>query len=150
MMMYFSGVTLNMISLSGLAIGVGMLVDNSIVVIENIYRLRSMGDSKVQSAVSGAVQVAGAITASTLTTICVFVPIVFVDGMTKDIFLDLALTVAYSLDEQVLLIALTLVPAMARGMLVKETSKTVLGQDSRILQKYRKIAGWSIYPQRRR
>ena len=68
MMMYFSGVTLNMISLSGLAIGVGMLVDNSIVVIENIYRLRSMGYSKVQSAVSGAVQVAGAITASTLTT----------------------------------------------------------------------------------
>lgn len=144
MMMYFSGVTLNMISLSGLAIGVGMLVDNSIVVIENIYRLRSMGYSKVQSAVSGAVQVAGAITASTLTTICVFVPIVFVDGMTKDIFLDLALTVAYSLIAS-LLIALTLVPAMARGMLVKETRKTVLGQDSRILQKYRKIAGWSIY-----
>ena len=96
-----------------------------------------MGYSKVQSAVSGAVQVAGAITASTLTTICVFVPIVFVDGMTKDIFLDLALTVAYSLIAS-LLIALTLVPAMARGMLVKETSKTVLGQDSRILQKYRK------------
>ena len=119
MMMYFSGVTLNMISLSGLAIGVGMLVDNSIVVIENIYRLRSMGYSKVQSAVSGAVQVAGAITASTLTTICVFVPIVFVDGMTKDIFLDLALTVVYSLIAS-LLIALTLVPAMARGMLVKE------------------------------
>ena len=78
-LMYFSGVTLNMISLAGLAIGVGMLVDNSIVVVENIYRLRSMGYSRVQAAVSGAVQVAGAITASTLTTICVFVPIIFVD-----------------------------------------------------------------------
>ena len=93
-LMYFSGVTLNMISLSGLAIGVGMLVDNSIVVVENTYRLRALGYSRVQSAVSGAVQVAGAITSSTLTTICVFVPIIFVDGMTKDIFLDLALTVA--------------------------------------------------------
>ena len=90
-LMYFSGVTLNMISLSGLAIGVGMLVDNSIVVVENTYRLRALGYSRVQSAVSGAVQVAGAITSSTLTTICVFVPIIFVDGMTKDIFMDLAL-----------------------------------------------------------
>ena len=143
MMMYFSGVTLNMISLSGLAIGVGMLVDNSIVVIENIYRLRALGYSKIQAAFSGAVQVSGAITASTLTTICVFVPIVFVDGMTKDIFLDLALTVAYSLLAS-LFIALTLVPAMAKGMLVKETKKTVLGSDSRFIAKYRKIAGWSI------
>ena len=110
-LMYFSGVTLNMISLSGLAIGVGMLVDNSIVVVENIYRLRALGYSRIKSAVSGAVQVAGAITSSTLTTICVFVPIIFVDGMTKDLFTDLALTVAYSLIAS-LIIALTLVPAM--------------------------------------
>lgn len=144
MMMYFSGVTLNMISLSGLAIGVGMLVDNSIVVIENIYRLRSLGYSKIQAAVSGAVQVAGAITASTLTTICVFVPIVFVDGMTKEIFLDLALTVGYSLMAS-LIIALTLVPAMAKGMLVKEAKNTVLGSESRIIKKYKKLAEWSIY-----
>lgn len=143
-LMYFTGVSLNMISLSGLAVGVGMLVDNSIVVIENIYRLRDLGYSRVQSAVSGAVQVAGAITASTLTTISVFVPIVFVDGMTKDIFMDLALTIAYSLVAS-LIIALTLVPAMAKGMLVRETKKTVLGKDSEILKKYTKIVSWSLH-----
>ena len=142
-LMYFSGVTLNMISLSGLAIGVGMLVDNSIVVVENIYRLRAMGYSRVQSAVSGAVQVAGAITASTLTTICVFVPIVFVDGMTRDLFVDLALTVAYSLLAS-LIIALTLVPAMAKGMLAKDTKKSILSQEGKIIKKYKKLASWSL------
>ena len=142
-LMYFSGVTLNMISLSGLAIGVGMLVDNSIVVIENIYRLRSMGYSKIQSAVSGAVQVTGAITASTLTTICVFVPIIFVDGMTKTLFVDLALTVAYSLLAS-LIIALTVVPAMAKGMLNKMPEKAMLTQDGKFINKYKGIAAWSI------
>lgn len=76
-LMYFSGVTLNIISLAGLALGVGMLVDNSIVVIEKIYRLRGEGMSAAQAAVRGAAQVAGAIAASTLTTVCVFLPIVF-------------------------------------------------------------------------
>lgn len=142
-LMYFSGVTLNMISLSGLAVGVGMLVDNSIVVIENIYRLRELGYSRVQAAVSGAVQVSGAITASTLTTICVFVPIIFVDGMTKDIFMDLALTIGYSLMAS-LIIALTLVPAMAKGMLTKETKESVLNQQSNIIGKYKKIVKWSL------
>lgn len=142
-LMYFSGVTLNMISLAGLAIGVGMLVDNSIVVVENIYRLRSMGYSRVQAAVSGAVQVAGAITASTLTTICVFVPIIFVDGMTRDIFTDLALTVAYSLLAS-LLIALTLVPAMARGLLKKETRLTALSQTGQFMDKYRTAVRWAL------
>lgn len=88
-LMYFSGVTLNMISLSGLAIGVGMLVDNSVVVIENIYRLRSMGVSPIKAALNGARQVAGAITASTLTTVCVFLPIVFVEGITRRCLLTL-------------------------------------------------------------
>lgn len=142
-LMYFSGVTLNMISMAGLAIGVGMLVDNSIVVVENIYRLRSMGYSRVQAAVSGAVQVAGAITASTLTTICVFVPIIFVDGMTRDIFTDLALTVAYSLLAS-LLIALTLVPAMAKGLLKNETRLTVLSQTGRFMDKYRAAVRWAL------
>ncbi len=142
-LMYFSGVTLNMISLSGLAIGVGMLVDNSIVVIENIYRLRSLGYSKVQSAVSGAMQVSGAITASTLTTICVFVPIVFVDGMTKTLFVDLALTVAYSLVAS-LIIALTLVPAMAKGMIKKEPKKAILNQEGKAISKYKDIVKWSL------
>lgn len=142
-LMYFSGVTLNMISLAGLAIGVGMLVDNSIVVVENIYRLRSMGYSRVQAAVSGAVQVTGAITASTLTTICVFVPIIFVDGMTRDIFTDLALTVAYSLLAS-LLIALTVVPAMAKGLLKKETRLTALSQTGRFMDKYRTAVRWAL------
>lgn len=142
-LMYFSGVTLNMISLAGLAIGVGMLVDNSIVVVENIYRLRSMGYSRVQAAVSGAVQVAGAITASTLTTICVFMPIIFVDGMTRDIFTDLALTVAYSLLAS-LLIALTLVPAMAKGLLKKETRMAALSQTGRFMDKYRTAVCWAL------
>ena len=142
-LMYFSGVTLNMISLAGLAIGVGMLVDNSIVVVENIYRLRSMGYSRVQAAVSGAVQVAGAITASTLTTICVFVPIIFVDGMTRDIFTDLALTVAYSLLAS-LLIALTVVPAMAKGLLKKETRLTALSQTGKFMDKYRTAVRWAL------
>lgn len=142
-LMYFSGVTLNMISLSGLAIGVGMLVDNSIVVIENIYRLRSLGYSKIQAAVSGAIQVTGAITASTLTTICVFVPIVFVDGMTKNLFMDLALTVGYSLVAS-LIIALTLVPAMAKGLLNKEPEKAMLNQDSEFIKKYKYAASWGL------
>lgn len=117
-LMYFSGVTLNMISLSGLAIGVGMLVDNSVVVIENIYRLRSMGVSPIKAALNGARQVAGAITASTLTTVCVFLPIVFVEGITRQLFVDLALTVTYSLLAS-LIVALTLVPAMGQRMLRK-------------------------------
>ena len=88
-MMYFSGITLNMFSLSGLAIGVGMLVDNSVVVIENTYRLRHLGYSPIQAALNGAKQVAGAIVASTLTTVCVFLPIVFVEGITRQLFVDL-------------------------------------------------------------
>ena len=92
-LMYFTGVTINMISLSGLAVSVGMLVDNSVVVIENIYRLRAKGATIVQAAVSGAQQVLGAVTASTLTTVCVFAPIVFVEGLTRQLFTDLALTI---------------------------------------------------------
>ena len=79
-----------MISLSGLALGVGMLVDNSIVVIENIYRMRSEGVPAAKAAVRGAKEVAGAIAASTLTTICVFLPIVFTEGITRQLFTDMA------------------------------------------------------------
>ena len=121
-LMYFSGVTLNLISLSGLAIAVGMLVDNSIVVIENIFRLRRMGMPAKKAAVMGAKEVGAAITSSTLTTVCVFAPIVFVQGITRELFTDLALTVTYSLAAS-LLIALTLVPAMASRMLIKEPRK---------------------------
>ena len=118
-LMYFCGVTINMLSLSGLAVAVGMLVDNSVVVIENIYRLRAKGATAVQAAVSGAKQVAGAVTASTLTTVCVFLPIVFVKGLTKQLFTDLALTLTFSLMAS-LIVSLTLVPAMASGLLKKQ------------------------------
>lgn len=134
-LMYFSGVTLNMISLSGLAIGVGMLVDNSVVVIENIYRLRGLGYSPIQASLNGAKQVAGAIASSTLTTICVFLPIVFVEGITRQLFVDMALTIAYSLLAS-LIVALTVVPAMGQRMLRKikpqknpENSKIIKGYE---------------------
>ncbi len=145
-LMYFSGVTLNMISLSGLAVAVGMLVDNSIVVIENIYRLRSKGATAVQAAVAGARQVAGAITSSTLTTVCVFLPIVFVEGITRQLFTDLALTMTYALMAS-LVIALTLVPAMAKGML-RDTKRKKYGQSQKgegaFYRGYRKIAMWNL------
>lgn len=118
-LMYFSDITLNVISMGGLALGVGMLVDNSIVVIENIYRMRSEGASAKEAAVQGAREVAGAIAASTLTTIAVFVPILFVQGMTREIFTDMGLTIAYSLLAS-LAIALTLVPMAASRVITKE------------------------------
>ena len=142
-LMYFSGVTINMISLSGLAVAVGMLVDNSVVVIENIYRLRAKGANVIQAAVSGAGQVAGAVTASTLTTVCVFLPIVFVEGITRQLFTDLALTMTYALMAS-LIVSLTLVPAMASGMLRKE--KEV--KESKLLNKmqtgYEKLVSWAL------
>lgn len=116
--MYFSGVTLNIISLSGLALGIGMLVDNSIVVIENIYRLRGLGYSVKEAAMEGAKEVAGAITASTLTTVCVFLPIVFTEGITRQLFVDMGLTIGFSLMAS-LLIAMTVVPAMSSKILAK-------------------------------
>ena len=116
--MYFSGVTLNIISLSGLALGIGMLVDNSIVVIENIYRMRNEGLSVQEASMEGAREVAGAIMASTLTTVCVFLPIVFTEGITRQLFVDMGLTIAYSLLAS-LAIALTVVPAMSSKILIR-------------------------------
>ena len=115
-LMYFTNITLNIISLSGLALGIGMLVDNSIVVIENIYRLRGEGYSIRKAAVEGASQVTGAIIASTLTTVCVFAPIIFTEGITRQLFVDIALTIAFTLAAS-LLVALTFVPMMAAGLL---------------------------------
>ncbi len=142
-LMYFSGVTLNMISLSGLAVGVGMLVDNSVVVIENIYRLRNKGASAVQAAVSGTVQVAGAITSSTLTTVSVFVPIVFIHGMTRQLFTDMALTITYSLAAS-LIVAMTLVPAMASGMLKKKQKEKSHRLFGGMIKGYEKAVRWCL------
>lgn len=134
--MYFSGVTLNIISLSGLALGVGMLVDNSIVVIENIYRMRNEeGASAKKAAIEGARQVSGAILASTLTTVCVFLPIVFTKGITRQLFVDMGLTIAYSLLAS-LLTALTIVPMMSAGVL-RETKE----KETNFFGKIRSIYG---------
>lgn len=137
-LMYFSGVTLNIISLSGLALGVGMLVDNSIVVIENIYRMRSEGVHARKAAVEGARQVAGAIVSSTLTTVCVFAPIVFTEGITRQLFVDMGLTIAYSLAAS-LVVALTLVPMMSAGLLKRAEAK-----HSPFLEKVQNAYGQSI------
>lgn len=112
--MYFTGVSINILSLGGLAVAIGRLVDDSIVVMENIFRLKSKGYSAIKAAVTGASQVAGAVTSSTLTTICVFAPLAFVEGLTKQLFRDFALTFAYALLAS-LVVAMTLVPTIASG-----------------------------------
>ncbi len=138
-LMYFSGVTLNVISLSGLALGVGMLVDNSVVVIENIFRLRNEeGYSYKKAAIYGATQVAGAILASTLTTIFVFAPIIFTEGLTRELFMDLALTLAYSLLAS-LFISLTLVPAMSQGLLRRKKEQKESHVIGKITDSYEKV-----------
>ncbi|MBQ4233092.1 MAG: efflux RND transporter permease subunit, partial [Lachnospiraceae bacterium] len=111
-LMYFTDITFNVISLSGLALGIGMLVDNSVVSIENIYRLRAEGVPAARAAVYGAKQIAAAITASTITTIRVFLPILFTDGLTRELMIDMCLTITYSLVAS-LVVALTVVPTMS-------------------------------------
>ncbi len=141
--MYFSGVTLNIISLSGLALGIGMLVDNSIVVIENIYRLRSEGCSVREAAMEGTREVSGAIMASTLTTVCVFLPIVFTEGITRQLFVDMGLTIAYSLLAS-LVIALTVVPAMSSKLLVRTKEQKDSRFFSGLAKGYEKLLAVSL------
>ncbi len=121
--MYLADVTLNIISMAGLALAVGMLVDNSIVVLENIYRHREMGKSRVESAEIGAKEVGMAITASTLTTVSVFLPVLFVPNITGQLFKDMVLTITFSLVVS-LLVALTLVPMMSANILKVNDKKT--------------------------
>lgn len=141
-LMYFSGVSLNVISLAGLATGVGMLVDNSIVVIENIFRLRSLGVKPATAAVVGAKQITGAIVASTLTTVCVFLPILFTHGLSRQLFSDMGLTVAYSLLAS-LGVALTLVPMLASTILTKPI-RPQRSWSSRFLDGYSRLLRWTL------
>lgn len=120
--MYFTGLSINMMSLFGLSLAVGMLVDNSIVVIENIYRLRYKGLSAPDAAVHGGKQVAGAIISSTLTTVCVFFPIVFTSGLVRQLMLPFSLTITYALVAS-LIVAMTVVPVMGAGLLQKAKPK---------------------------
>ena len=139
MLMYFTDVSLNLISMGGLALGIGMLVDNSIVVIENIYRMINEGKSKHDASIDGARQMAGAITASTLTTIAVFLPIAFIEGFVAEIFISMALTIAYSLGAS-LIIALTLVPAMSSRLLSDVKQKP----DGKVIKKMKKVYKTSV------
>lgn len=125
--LYLLGVTFNMVSLGGLAVGIGMLVDNSIVVIESITKRRDKGEEAFESACRGTLDVAGSLFASTLTTVCVFVPILFITGLTRECFADLAYAVMLSLAFS-LLVALTVIPSLY--YLVCRMRKSGRGRDS--------------------
>lgn len=129
-LMYFRGLTLNMMTLGGLALGVGMLVDNAIVVIENIFRhLNELGEEPAVAAERGANEVAGAITASTLTTVAVFLPVVFVGGLTGELFRELALTVSFSLICS-LAVSLSVIPMLASRFLRRRSPRGQTAQQS--------------------
>ena len=117
-LMYFAGFSLNIMTLGALALGIGMLVDNSIVVIENIERHLGLGKTPKEAASIGTKEVAGAITASTLTTIAVFVPVLFLSGLIGQIFTEFALTISFSLFAS-LVVAITVIPMMASKLLKK-------------------------------
>ncbi|MBO4609602.1 MAG: efflux RND transporter permease subunit [Lachnospiraceae bacterium] len=141
--MYFSGVSINMMSLFGMSLGIGMLVDNSIVVMENIYRLRGRGIEAPRASVQGARQVFGAVTASTLTTICVFFPMVYTEGLIRELMMPLALTIIYTLLSS-LLISMTVVPA-ACSTLLKKTSPKPHKLFDRILDLYEKVLSFCLH-----
>jgi HAE1 family hydrophobic/amphiphilic exporter-1 len=129
--MYFTGISLNIISMSGLALSVGLLIDNSIIVIDNIYRLRLQGLPVRRAAVQGAQEISGAIIACTLTTIAVFLPIVFTQGLTRQLFTDLGLTIGYALLAS-LLVAMTVVPAASSAVFYNMKNK-----ENKLFNKFR-------------
>ena len=141
-LMYFTGISLNMMTLCGLALGIGMLVDNSIVVIENIYRLRGRGISAPRAAVQGTKQVAGAIISSTLTTVCVFLPLVFTTGMIKELMMPLGLCIGFCLMAS-LIVALTVAPAAASTLLKNAKSKKHPWFD-KFQEGYGKFLNWCL------
>lgn len=143
-LMYLSDFTLNIMTLGGLALGIGMLVDNSIVVIESIYRHLQQGEDNKQAAIKGAGEVAAAVTASTVTTVFVFVPVVFVSGMVGQLFKEFAFTVSFSLLAS-LLVSLTLVPVMAAKMMKKPKGDWKEQQkNSRFYRGFRGLLNWSL------
>lgn len=142
--MFFTDIGLNIMSLGGLALGIGMLVDNAIVVIENIYRHLSMKKSPKQAALDGTKEVSGAIIASTLTTISVFLPIVFISGIVGDLFKELALTVSFSLLSS-LLVALTVVPMIASRVLKEPKEESELKRrDSKVMEGLKNSTIWAL------
>lgn len=126
-LIYFSGITLNMISLGGLALGIGMLVDNSIVVLENIYRYHMLGYNRYDSVVKGTSEISSAVVASTMTSVVVFLPIIFLSGFAAKIFKELAMTVSFSLATS-LIVALTVIPLLCYIMLGIDSVKEATGK----------------------
>ncbi|MFN2363505.1 MAG: efflux RND transporter permease subunit, partial [Halarsenatibacteraceae bacterium] len=140
-LMYFTDLTFNLMTLGGIALGIGMLVDNAIVVIENIYRMRQEGSGAMLAATEGSGEVASAIIASTLTTAAVFLPIVYIEGIASELFSELAMTVAFALFAS-LLVALTLIPMLASRLLNGAvTEKVSLGFVDRIGSKIKNLYG---------
>ncbi len=132
-LMYFSNLSLNIMTLSGLSLGIGMLVDNSIVVIENIFRLRGRDAAAPRAAVQGTKQVAGAIIASTLTTICVFFPMVFTSGTVRKLLVPMALSISYCLIAS-LVVAMTVVPAASSTIF-----RNVLPKQSKVMNAVQEV-----------
>ncbi|WP_034332212.1 efflux RND transporter permease subunit [Bacillus sp. J37] len=143
-LMYFADFTLNIMTLGGLALGIGMLVDNAIVVIENIYRHLSMGKNPKEAAYQGAKEIGPAIIASTLTTVAVFIPVVFITGIIGDLFTEFALTIAFSLFAS-LFVALTIVPMLA-GQLLRNPSKNIekVRRESTFMHSLDNAIKWSL------
>lgn len=141
-LMYFGKLTINLMSLGGLALGVGMMVDNAIVVLENVYRHRQEGHPIAEAAIKGAEEVSMAIQASTYTNLVVFLPIVFVQGIAAQIFKEMALTVTYSLLAS-LVVALTLVPVLASRWLNRvQTHETALSEEDYAWKTAGRLGRW--------
>ena len=144
--LYFAGITLNMMTIGGLALGIGMLVDNSIVVLENIYRNRSLGMDRITASVDGTNEVSMAVTASTLTTVAVFIPIVFTGGLAATIFKDFALSIVIALISS-LLVALTLVPMLSSKLVSVKNLESEEAQEKKhgfLVVFYKKVLSWSL------
>ena len=144
--LYFSNITLNMMTIGGLALGIGMLVDNSIVVLENIYRNRSLGMDTVTASIDGTAEVSMAVTASTLTTVAVFLPIVFTGGIAAIIFRDFALTIVIALMSS-LVVALTLVPMLSSKLVTVKNLESEEAQEKKqgaLVVFYKKVLGFSL------
>ncbi|WP_060210180.1 efflux RND transporter permease subunit [Sporosarcina koreensis] len=143
-LMFFADFSLNIMTLGALALGIGMLVDNAIVVIENIERHIAMGKDRTEAARDGAKEISGAITASTLTTLAVFVPVIFISGLIGQIFTEFALTISFSLFAS-LVVALTVVPMMASRMLNKpQKNIEARRRRSKTLNRFERSVKWSL------
>lgn len=143
-LMYFSNQTLNLLTLGGLALGVGMMVDNAIVIIENIYRYRQNGNSMKESAVKGTSEVGPAVIAATLTTVIVFLPIIFVEGLAAQLFKPLALSVTYALLAS-LFTALIIVPLLSSRFVQIQEEDSLFQQKFSLVQvKYQQVLRWAL------